>query len=277
MGVDVFEHDIKLVRPFIEEMGDKMDYSVALDSVPEKGEAKDGAMAKGWMDAADEHGIPTAFVVHDGKIAWIGHPMTMDEPLAKITSGQWSLDDKAKQRLADKAKERKVRLVRQKIFTPYRANDYRATLAAIDEATSSDPDLADEFVWLKFVSLCKAGDIEPALELGSTLLEKYNDNAGRLNSTFWDVIDPALDKEPDPRVAQLALRAARRAVELTNSEDPYYLDTLAEALFRTGDAKAAEATEEKVLQLLKARGKDQSDEDLKEFKEHLDRYRKGAS
>ena len=120
VGVDVFEHDIKLVKPFIEEMGDKMDYSVVLDSVPEKGEAKDGAMAKGWMDSADEHGIPTAFVVHDGKIAWIGHPMSMDEPLAKITSGKWSLGDMAKQRLADKATERKVRLVRQKIFTPYR-------------------------------------------------------------------------------------------------------------------------------------------------------------
>src|SRR5262245_32327224 len=164
IGVDVFERDTKLVKPFVEEMGDKMDYSVALDAIPEKGEADDGAMAKGWMDAAEESGIPTAFIIHDGKIAWIGHPLRMDEPLAKITAGQWSLGEMAKRRLADKAQERKVRIVREKIFTPYRAHDYKGTVAAIDEATSGDPELADEFAWLKFISLCNGGDIEPALE-----------------------------------------------------------------------------------------------------------------
>ena len=87
IGVDVWEQDTTLVKPFVDEMGDKMDYSVALDTVPEKGDPNDGAMARTWMKAAEENGIPTAFVVHDGKIAWIGHPMEMDEPLAKITAG----------------------------------------------------------------------------------------------------------------------------------------------------------------------------------------------
>src|SRR6476660_690763 len=50
--------------------GDKMDYAVALDAVPENGEASQGAMAKAWLEAAGEGGIPTAFVVHDGRITW---------------------------------------------------------------------------------------------------------------------------------------------------------------------------------------------------------------
>ena len=120
-----------------------MDYSVALDDVPEKGKPNDGAMAKTWMKAAEENGIPTAFVVHDGKIAWIGHPMEMDEPLAKITAGEWDPKALARTRLAAKTKERKVTAVRKKVFTPYRAGDYKATLAAIEEATSGDPELAE--------------------------------------------------------------------------------------------------------------------------------------
>ncbi len=80
IGVDVWERDTKLVAPFLAEMGDKMDYSVALDDVPKDGKPADGAMAKNWMKAAEENGIPTAFVVRDGKIAWIGHPIEMDEP-----------------------------------------------------------------------------------------------------------------------------------------------------------------------------------------------------
>src|SRR5262245_9100185 len=46
IGVDVWEHDTSKVKPFVDEMGDKMDYSVALDTVPAQGNPNDGAMAK---------------------------------------------------------------------------------------------------------------------------------------------------------------------------------------------------------------------------------------
>jgi thiol-disulfide isomerase/thioredoxin len=277
VGVDVWEQDTKLVEPFVDEMGDKMDYSVALDAVPEKGEASDGAMAKAWMDAAGENGIPTAFVVHDGRITWIGHPNGLDAPLAKITSGEWDIDNMAKERIAAKIKQRKRTAVSDKVFALYNANDYKGTVAAIDAATNGDQELADEFASLKFFSLCNGGDIEPALELGNKLLETYKDNPDALNTFSWDVIDPKLKSEPDPRVAQLALRGARRAVEITKSENAYYLDTLAEALFRTGDAAGAVTTEEKAQKLLELNVEDRSASDLKEFSEHLDRYRKAAS
>ena len=43
-----------------------------------------------YMKAAGERGIPTAFIVgKDGHIEWIGHPMTMDEPLASIVDSTW--------------------------------------------------------------------------------------------------------------------------------------------------------------------------------------------
>src|SRR5262245_53060776 len=99
IGVDVWEQDTSRVRPFLEEMGDKMDYSVALDSVPKDGKPNEGVMATTWMKAAEENGIPTAFVIHDGAIAWIGHPMEMDEPLAKIVAGNWNLRTQAAERL----------------------------------------------------------------------------------------------------------------------------------------------------------------------------------
>ena len=63
-----------------------------MDSVPEKEKASEGAMAKAWMTAAGQNGIPTAFIVNkEGKIAWIGHPMEMEKPLEKIVAGTWDL------------------------------------------------------------------------------------------------------------------------------------------------------------------------------------------
>ena len=157
----VWENDPQEVSPFVEEMGDKMDYSVAIDSVPADGKRGDGAMAKAWMEAAEEHGIPAAFVVQDGKIVWIGHPQRLDGPLAKIVAGDWNPSELATQRLADKTKEHKVHLVRDKVYKPYRERDFRATVAAIDEVTKDDPELTEEFEMVKFVSLCNGGKSKP--------------------------------------------------------------------------------------------------------------------
>jgi thiol-disulfide isomerase/thioredoxin len=276
VGVDVWERDTSKVKPFLAEMGDKMDYSVALDRVPESGDPNEGAMARNWMRAAEEHGIPTAFVVRDGTIAWIGHPLAMDEPLAKITAGDWDARAKGRERLVAKAREQKASVVGAKVFPLYRAGNYKAAVAAFDEATSSDPELAEQFAWLKFAALCNGGDIEPGLELGAKLLEANKDNANALNNYFWMVIDPTLKNDPDPRVARLALQAARRAVELSKGEDAQHLDTLAEALFRTGDVNEAAATEEKALKRLEAQVQDRSNPYLQRFKDRLERYRKAV-
>jgi thiol-disulfide isomerase/thioredoxin len=276
VGVDVWERDTSLVKPYLEEMGDKMDYSVALDRVPEKGDANEGAMALTWMKAAEENGIPSAFIVHDGKIAWIGHPMAMDEPLEKVTAGDWDPRAKAAGRLAEKAKERKMMAVRQKVYKPFRDGDYKGVLAAIEEATASDPELTGEFDMIRFAALGKGGDIDAALALGTKLIDTYKDNAGGLNGVAWYVIDPDLKPEPDPRLAQLALKVARRADELSKGENIAVLDTLAMALYRTGDPAEAVATEERALKRLEAEAKDRSHPYFKMFEERLTLFRKAA-
>lgn len=53
----------------------------------------DGSVKTDYMDAAGQNGIPTSFIVgKSGLIEWIGHPMSMDEPLEKIVSDEWDRD-----------------------------------------------------------------------------------------------------------------------------------------------------------------------------------------
>ncbi len=255
-----------------------MDYSVALDDVPERGDPEDGAMAKTWMRAAEENRIPTDFVVRDGKIAWIGHPTELDAPLAGIVAGKWDSGITAGTRLVAKTKERKATVVRRKVWPLYREGNYKAVLTIIEQATSGDLDLAEEFAAFKFQALCNGGDVDAGLELGARLLETYKDEPKILNSIFWGVIDPQLWRDPDPRVARIALQAARRAVELTKGENIAQLDTLAVALYRTGDAHGAVATEEIALKRLEAEDKNPSYGYFKQlFEERLERYRKAVS
>src|SRR2546422_5100639 len=89
IGQNVWENDTSKVEPFITKMGEKMTYRVALDN----GAGNKGKMAQTWMEAADQHGIPTAFIVNkQGKIAWIGHPMSLKESvLEQVLDGKFDV------------------------------------------------------------------------------------------------------------------------------------------------------------------------------------------
>lgn len=85
IGVGIWEEDEgDKLNKFVVGMGDKMAYNVAYSG------NKDG-MAASWMEAAAQNGIPTAFIVKDLKIMWIGHPMEMDKPLAEVKAGTFNL------------------------------------------------------------------------------------------------------------------------------------------------------------------------------------------
>jgi len=83
-GVNVWESErdaasAQRAKDFLKAQGDKMSYRVALGG---KGFVKD------WLEAAEVNGIPHAFVVADGKIAWMGHPTQLTpEIIGDILTG----------------------------------------------------------------------------------------------------------------------------------------------------------------------------------------------
>ena len=166
------------------------------------------------MKAAEQGGIPAAFVVNGRQDRLDRPPRGLDEPLAKIVAGDWDATAMAKERLIAKTKERKVNAVRDKIFKVYRTGDFKAASPNTMETTSGDAELTEEFASLKFAALCNSGAIDEGLAIGGKLLEANHDKPQVLNNVFWSVINPTLKTAPDPRVAQLALKAAR-ADELT--------------------------------------------------------------
>jgi thiol-disulfide isomerase/thioredoxin len=73
------------VKPFVEKMGDKMDYVVAVDD--------ERKTSDGYMKAFNEGGIPHAFIVgKEGTVLWRGHPMDkLDQALDQILAGKYDL------------------------------------------------------------------------------------------------------------------------------------------------------------------------------------------
>jgi thiol-disulfide isomerase/thioredoxin len=267
LGVSVWEQDQKEVEPFVKEMGDKMDYSVAMDDVP-KG-AENGKMADAWMKAAEADGIPAAFIVRDKKVAWIGHPMNMDEPLAKVVSGDYDLAAAASKYREQKALTRKLRAVAEKLNDLDREKQTKGVIAVIDKAIADEPKLEKSLGTVKFLTLLQFGDAAEARAYGDTLVDKATaDESEQLNQIAWAYVDPDSKRKNSKDDLKLALKAATRASALTHDENAPILDTLAKVHFDSGNLEKALELQEKAVKL--APDGDQS------MKDRLEQYRKAV-
>ena len=274
IGVSVFEENQDLVKPFVAEMGDKMGYRVAIDRVGDKMGSDQGAMAKNWMKAAGQNGIPTAFIVNkEGKIAWIGHPMAMDKALERITAGTWDLkvaQEEMRKAAQDGALPRKSEA---KFNAALRSGDPKKLVAAVEEVVAEDPTEEATVFPHKLTALIKLDEHDKALDYSKRLSKtEVGKTAQGLNELAWTIIDPDAGIKPNSKLIEFALETARRADEMTDGKDSGIADTLGKAYFDSGDAKKAIEAQERALRLMKEAG---ANED-QGMKDRLEKYKKAA-
>jgi thiol-disulfide isomerase/thioredoxin len=281
IGVSVWENDPAGVEPFVKDMGEKMEYTVAMDDVPAAadGDAKavrtasmNGKMAKNWLAAAGQNGIPSAFIVNgEGKVAWIGHPAQMDEPLAKITSGKWDLATEAASYRKQMEVEAKMKPLTRKFQSAMSTGDHDAALAALDELIALDPKAAGKFAPTKFIILLtEKKDYDKAYAYAAEIVDGVcKDDSMQLNQIAWTIVDPQ-GAEIEKRDLKVAMKAAQRAYDLTKGKDPAITDTLAKVYHDTGDLTKAIDLQEKAAE--SAVGTQFEDE----IKSRLEEYRAEA-
>ena len=93
----------------------------------------DRSTQRDYMEAAGQNGIPTAFIVKEGVVQWIGHPMQVDEPLSKVVDGTWDMQA-AKATFDDAvAEELKAMGKRNAMVKAMEAKDWDALVRMMDE------------------------------------------------------------------------------------------------------------------------------------------------
>ncbi len=201
IGMNIWERggDIPAkVGSFVEDMGDQMDYAVAIDT-------DDGHMSTAWMRAAGRNGIPAAFIVHQGRIAWIGHPMSMEAPLAAVLDGSFDFaaPPPATARMAEGG------------------DSLRALVPLLEKY---------------FAAIRQEDKPDDAAELARQIEDLDIQQPGILNHLAWAILTQEGFVHRD---LPLATRLARKGVELSKEKDAHILDTLARALWDGGQAEEA--------------------------------------
>jgi thiol-disulfide isomerase/thioredoxin len=251
-GVNVWEAErdaasAQRAKDFLKAQGDKMSYRVAIGGK---------AFIKDWLEAAEVNGIPHAFVVSDGKIAWMGHPIQLTpEIIGDILTGTPLA---AAAPIADKIPQR--RLSKPAVPASKTPGDpemlaAQAKLDALSEAMGNrDWDAAEKALPAAAGVLPpKEGQelresIEAQIGLArgnptkfyaqlSKLADEEFDDAEAMNEIAWRLLTvPAFAKTPN---LVLAEKCAVQAVKLTKEEHPDKLDTLARLRWLQGKKEEA--------------------------------------
>ena len=251
-GVNVWESErdaasAQRAKDFLQAQGGKMSYRVALGGK---------AFIKDWLEAAEVNGIPHAFVVADGKIAWTGHPAQLTaEMLGDILTGTPLA---AAAPIADKIPQR--RLSKPAVPAGTAPNDpemaaAQAKLDALSEAMRArDWDAAEKALPAAAGVLPKQegqelrDSIEAQIGLArgkpakfyaqlQKLADEEFDDPEALNEIAWRLLTMKAFAQ-NPNLA-LAEKCAVQSVKLTKEEHPDKLDTLARLRWLQGKKEEA--------------------------------------
>jgi len=228
------------VTSFVEDQGDKMNYTIAVDN--------DQWMSKNWMKPAGRNGIPAAFIIDGtGTVAWIGSPFSMDEALEQIVNGTWDLAAATE----SYAKELAEKTAMDTLNATYRKamanDDWDAWISAINTFTDKYGTTSN-LSQAKFNALLTGKkDTEAAYAWAETMVKANWDDSNALNSLAWNIVD---EMDAEYQNLDFALKLAQRACELTQYENAMVLDTLARCYWELGDTYKAIAWQEKAVEYL---------------------------
>jgi thiol-disulfide isomerase/thioredoxin len=209
VGVGIWEDNKdQIVEKFVSKMGAKMDYNIAYGG-------NKGGMADTWMKASSSNGIPTAFIVKNQKVMWIGHPMEMDKVLPQIKSGKYDLKKAAAAHKvqAEETKKQEAILAKidaiSKLYAAGKKDEAKAQLAELKKKEKSAEDFSSsmEMGWL-------AEDDYPAWEQKAKELAMGEEDSVNQLAMF------AMGETENPKTE----KAMRKAIELvTTNANPNYV------------------------------------------------------
>lgn len=242
--IGVTDEDMQTVNGFMEQPGNGdqkwseiIKYAIALD--------KSGATSDAYMRAANQNGIPTAFVVgKTGRVEWIGHPMGMDDPLKQIVDGTWDVDAAREKFLAEAREEEDMMKVLPSLQQAMRSGTYPEAVKIMQSLLEKHPS-SERIQMILLQVLLQSGMKEELNKHAASVIKNYNDSAQHLNQIAWMMA--TLEEEKGAADLDMALQAANRAAELTDNKDSSVLDTIARVHYSKGDLKQAIEWQKKAI------------------------------
>lgn len=270
-GDKPYETSLPAVTRFVNSIGDKMAYNVVVDN-------NDHHMGNKWMKAAGQHGIPSTFLLQEGKIIWIGHPMKLDSVMGLVIAGKYDIvafsKEFEKQSARGAARSEQFRKVLEPIQEAIKAKEFTKAFSMIDKAIPENPMLAISLKHIKFTTMLEHMSEDSAMAFAKAWISE--------NKGFGTMVASAIsDKDGLSRETYLySADLFKTALESNGVAKPVVYHELAKVYSKAGDLKEAVAAEEKAIQGAKEALKEGKwlgtilDYTVTEYEDSLASYRK---
>lgn len=273
IGVSIWEREKdpaalkEKVTKFVTDMGDKMDYHVAMDT-------EDKFMADHWMKAAGETGIPCAFIVgKDGKVQWIGHPMMgLDTALEKVIAGTFDLKAAAAEKEQKDSAQKKQQETMRQISTLSREGKHAEALAEFDKMAKENPDFAKRAAMMRLNLVLASDPAAGKAEIKKLAEGEAKDNPRTL-MTLARLAGSPQNKQPDH---EFAVSLAEKAMAQVKEPDAMMTLSYAEVLHAKGDTEKAIAKMEEAIKLVET-DKNMPPTFAKALKDRLEKMKAGTA
>ncbi|SMC48591.1 redoxin family protein [Pedobacter africanus] len=223
---------ISKVERFVKRLGDGMDYAVAAD-------VRENVMWDTWLAASGMYGIPAAYIIDkDGRIAWIGHPASLEDPLEMVIAGTYNEEGKAQLAEKVKANKEKVKGMNEALKTAEEAKDYKKAANIVDQLMAASP--GSGYLAAKKYKYLEQSDVKKAHAYALEALKTYENDPLTLQSISGQI---GTDYK-------LALKLMQKAAAKCDSEDPYAVANLAKAYYKAGELTKAIETQQRVIDIL---------------------------
>jgi thiol-disulfide isomerase/thioredoxin len=237
------------IRKFVNDMGEKMDYVVAID---------DGRTTKSYMASAGVVGIPYAFVVNrEGNVVWHGSPLdkALDDVLARLIAGTYSLET---------AKiEREVTKKLEDLDFPLQLGQWGVVWDGLIDILKLDPANNTAMEALITVSTQELKNTDALRTWVRSHISDHRDNARAMHTLAESLCGIC---ELKSRFPDLALEAAKAAYHAGKKPDARRITVYARALYQIGELDRAIALQQDAVAVALAGERE-------ETKSYLDYYR----
>jgi thiol-disulfide isomerase/thioredoxin len=143
IAMNVWEMEPARVPGFVASHADSMAFAVALDSIPPGKDPNEGLTAIAYVGTSQSVSIPkTILIDREGRVAWIGTPPGVDEPLKQVLAGTWDVKSFAARYEAEQQVERKYAELIAAVQVAIEASQWEKAFDAAEAAVAADSSFA---------------------------------------------------------------------------------------------------------------------------------------
>lgn len=215
---------------------DLLTYRIALDD--------DRQTLAAFRESDDENSLPfVAIIGRTGLVEWMGHPALITGPLKSIVEGDWDYELAREAMLSDIKGQESIDRHQHAIVTAVNAGNYQEAVSFTDRMMKSLPNNR-KILALKKQLLLDGKLYQHLDDVLEKLVEVNHNDPLSLNGLAWEI---AAEMDIPNRNLDIALRAAKRASELTHDQDSSILETVARIYFERGNLVEAVRWQEKAV------------------------------